>query len=88
MTQDSEQSTSITIPIAAIGGAAAISLAAAAYLAMGRSSSNSVTDKFDLMSSPKGLIRKAALLGLVATIENSASRRALIIALKLMARRA
>lgn len=82
-----EQNFSVSVPVGA--AVAAILLAgatAAAYLIIGRPGTEYGAEGSPLRS-PSGFFRKMGLLGLVAMIENDATRKVVVAVLKAMAKR-
>ena len=83
---------SVNVPIGAIAAGLVLGLAGVAYAVMMRNSEAMTRDSMtgtasEMARTSKGMLRKAALSGLIAAIENDASRKLVVAVLKAMARR-
>lgn len=89
---DENQNPNVNVPIGVIATGLVLGLAAAGYALMMRNSESmgrtAVTGTAGgVARGGKGMLRKAALSGLIAAIENDASRKLVVTVLKAMAKR-
>jgi hypothetical protein len=85
------QPISVNVPIGAVAMAVALGVAGAAYLLLGRSeeAKDAVAGTAEQVTrSGRGMARKAGLTALIALIENDATRRLVVSALKAIRNRA
>lgn len=89
---DENQNISLNVPVGVIATGVVLGLAAAAYALMMRNSEAMTREGMggtasEMARTSKGMLRKAALSGLIAAIENDASRKLVVAVLKAMAKR-
>ncbi|MGI8824040.1 MAG: hypothetical protein ACR2JC_00050 [Chloroflexota bacterium] len=85
MNDGPEQKLSVSVPLAAIAAAVLLGLAAAAYALTNQD--ESLSDKVSKVKPSKGLGRKIGLRTFITLLENDATRKVLIAALKAISRR-
>lgn len=89
---DKQKKMIVNIPNGPLAAALVLGVASAAYAMVMRNSSSPTEEGRSstgggMARSGKGMLRKAALSGLIAAIENDASRKVVIAVLKAMAKR-
>lgn len=89
---DENQNVNVNVPIGVIATGLVLGLAAAAYALMMRNSETMgrttvAGTASGVARGGKGMLRKAALNGLIAAIETDASRKLVVTVLKAMAKR-
>lgn len=89
MTNDEEQGSNISlnVPISVLGLALVAGLAALAFLMNSGPDSSSESTASAVTRSARGGLRKVGLLGLASAIENDATRKVVVAALRAMAKR-
>lgn len=86
--ENSEPNISLTVPVGAAVGALVLAVAATvAYVLMGRGNESSESTASNVTSSGRNMLRRMGILGLVAVLENDATRKVILAALKAIARR-
>jgi hypothetical protein len=90
MSEDQQGSNfSVSVPIGALASAAVLGAAAAAYILINRNDADSTSQlSTSAKSKSKGLRRKIGLTTVITLLENDASRKVVLAALRAMARRA
>ncbi len=84
-----ERKLSVSVPIGAIASAAVLASAIASYIYMNRSGTSQTLPATEAVKAKgKGLRRKVGLTTVITLLENDASRKVVLAALRAMARRA
>ncbi|GAC1325255.1 MAG: hypothetical protein NVS2B16_25420 [Chloroflexota bacterium] len=86
MDEEDQQKISVSVPVGAIASAVVLGLVAVAYVIMSRQDEGGI-DVTGKAKAGKGFGRKVGLKTLITLIENDATRKVLVAALKAIARR-